>query len=236
MPESIEVILKKQVRLKKRKEKGWLYVRYVLIILFSYFTVIFLLRNFGKVPLSVFGIHLSLDYGGVSSLLATLVIVLFFRIDSEMRDTYKLAIVGKDKQKENSMGIVVLALGIAALIGIWLAIRTIGVFVNRYVGEQDYTYLTSDVFSIIGFILLANLCFTLQRTLVSARQQRIQGLITAPIQAIIIGLITILPRYNDAGFLSTIGEMNGYVALVAVLVAALVALCLLWAYLKSLGP
>jgi hypothetical protein len=212
-------------------------LRYVLIILFSYLAVISLLREFGKVPLSIYGIHLSLDYAGVSSLFATLVVVLYFRIDSEMRDNYEDAI-GKNNHKEKSTGIVILALGIAALIGIWLAIRTIGLFIDRYVEVQNYVYLSSNVFTIVGFILLANLCFTLQRTLVNTRQQsndikRIRGLITAPIQAIIIGLITILPRYNDPTLLNYIGETYGYVALVAVLIAALVALCLLWAHLNE---
>ncbi len=196
---------------------------------------------------------LPFDFGSVSSLFVTFVIVLLFGMDTEIWCSSRLAIVGKSDSevRKSSLGIVILALGIVGIIGIWLTVRTIGLFVHRYIIEvmvnskpTFYPYFISDIFTMIGFILIANLCFTLLRTLRDVGNNAnigekgdpmvlVQDLITTPIQAIIIGLVTIIPRYGDDLFLASVGGMNGYVTVVGVSLVSLVVLCGVWLYLRA---
>jgi hypothetical protein len=186
---------------------------------------------------------LKLDVGSISALFATFAVVFLFGIDKEIRSKCKITIVRKGNNRnifENSLGIVALILAIVAVIAIWLVIRTIGLTIQKYTTEatpSGYGYLTSDIFYVLSFILTANLCFTLFRTLGNINdgdgEKGILDWITVPIQALIIGLVVILPRYNDPVLTDAIGGINGYVAVVAVFIGSLTLLCLVWDRLRG---
>lgn len=109
----------------------------------------------------------------------------------------------------------------------------------RYLLQSGYDFLTGDVFAIISYVLITSLCFTLHTSFAKIRGESknqdgqtdiriIRGLIMAPIQAVIIGLITILPRYNESGLTDLIGGTYGFVAVVATLIGVLVLLYFIW--------
>ena len=54
----------------------------------------------------------------------------------------------------------------------------------------------------------------------------ITGLIDVAIQAVIIGFLTLLPRYKDSDFLKNVGNSRGYVSIVISMVVSIVALVL----------
>jgi len=179
----------------------------------------------------------AVDFGSLTALLATVIIVLVFGIDREIISSAR-AKKDNDYVNGNSMGLIALGLGISGLVAIWLAIRTAGVLLLKYLIESNYVFMTSDVFTIISFILIANLCFTLQTTFSEIRGQKgknenadfetISGLLKATITAVIIGLITVLPRYSDFTLLQEVNGINGYLIVVAVLISSLVVLYILW--------
>ena len=190
----------------------------------------------------IFG-KISLDFGSLSSFFATIVIVLLFGIDRDIRKACNLAIVGKSSESDfkSLWGVVILAVGIVGLIAIWLAIRTGGLSAYRYVIESNYVFTIDDIFGIVSYILIANLCFTLVSTLSKTRGsssdlESLRGLITVPIQAIIISLIIVIPRYDDSYFINNVVKgITGYVAIIAVLSASLVVLCMAWLRLSPLA-
>lgn len=242
--------------------------RYILVAIFVFLTIIFLIGYFWKdkniilfndLPSdfsyisSFFSelVALPLDFGSISSLFAALAVALLLRIDSEIWTLSNLenVIINNENSNKNvrqrSLGTAILLLGIAGIIGIWLSIRTFGIFTSKYIVEAmveskltNFPYFISDIFTMIGFILITNLCFTLVETLSKATKnnkqiETIQDLITTPIQATIIGLIIILPRYSDYLFISSVGGINGYIMVIGILLASLVVLCLLLLHLKK---
>ena len=116
--------------------------------------------------------------------------------------------------------------------------RVIGLYViRRYIlienGEKakNWTYAERDIFQMVSYVLTANLCFTLMRALALTAGNGqtsgvIRGLIDVAIQAVIIGFLTLLPRYKDSDFLKNVGNSRGYVSIVISMVVSIVALVL----------
>lgn len=191
------------------------------------------------------------DWGGIGSLLITLGFVLIFRIYEEAREIYK------KKYEDNLWRIVILALLLTGLVGIWQTIRAICYYFVLYVKNVSF-YYPSDIFGMLAFVLTANVCFTLYRvfdkmaraekdvelgldkmeekvsTSESHKEKDVElGLIGVLLQAIIIGLITLLPRLYDETFLKNLGGPVGYVSVFLVLVFAVVLLIVLRTRVKE---
>ena len=102
---------------------------------------------------------------------------------------------------------------VIGLIGVWLAVRTIGLFaIKRYLLQENYNYFTQDILLMVAFILTANLCFTLIDAFTfgieikSGKERRknkeevpIKQLVEVAIQAVIIAFITFIPKYEQPG-------------------------------------
>jgi hypothetical protein len=236
-------------------------IRIIIVIIFLVIWVYFLLMQLPNIPKlnaqdssQTNSSGLIPDYGSLAALVFTISIVILLRLDSEIWHNSKISL-GKCSNKttnsnsqntkcedNNLRGLIILALGITAIIAIWLTVRLFGIMILRYVIEPNYSFLVGDLFNLIGFILVANICFTLHTTFAKIKQESqgenadvriVRGLMSIPIQAVIIGLITILPRYGETGFTKLLGGIPWYVAVVAVLVAVLALLYFIWENLRS---
>jgi hypothetical protein len=227
----------------KPKSFNWIVARYLFVVALVVLTVLFLICAEWNNALTKLFESLKLDVGSISALFATFAVIFLFGIDKEIRSTCGITIVRKGSNRntfESSLGIVTLILAIAALIAMWLVIRTIGLTIQKYIVEATPIgngYFASDIFYVLSFILTANLCFTLYRTLASSKdgdgEKGILNWIVVPIQALIIGLVVILPRYNDKVLTDVIGGINGYVTVVAVFIGSLTLLCFVWDRLRD---
>jgi hypothetical protein len=147
------------------------------------------------------------NYGGVLSFLITLGIVFWFRFPEHIKD-----LLGK--AKSSSWGLIFLILGFGGLIGIWFAVRTIGFYAFKFLREELQVYSPSIVFSVLSYILTANLIFTLLRAFEelgckktnedtptssenTPNQDPIRSLLGVLIQGLIILIISVVPRYSD---------------------------------------
>ena len=102
-----------------------------------------------------------LDWGGFSSIIATIIVVLCFGVLEKLFDHLKKL----KSEGYPSLALVILTLSSTGLLGIWLAIRMIGLNVRNLLLLEGYNYSVNIVFVVITYILSANLCFTLSRTL-----------------------------------------------------------------------
>lgn len=145
--------------------------------------------------------NLTFDLGGVLSFVATVLIAILivwkFKIHKDFSKTLK------ELKKNYPLRIFpVLLLLLMAFISLWLTVRVIGVYViKRYILTVNYVYKQEDVFSMVTYLLTANLCFTLLRALAPKGKTKdghktLEGLIDVAIQAVIIGFITFIPRYS----------------------------------------
>ena len=176
------------------------------------------------------------DWGSITSLMITFAIVLWLKVDEEARNKLNKT------YEDNLWRVGILILASIGLIGIWLAIRSMGLLFVKYLVEETSEYLQGDIFTLISFILTANLCFTLLRTFATiGEKEKNEGgraqkpkdkktnnekevtpkLIDVAMQVLIIGLITFIPRYYDQGLLSIIGSSYAYVTILLAMIIAL---------------
>lgn len=184
------------------------------------------------------GKQFTFDWGGIFSLAATIVAIgvisdgfrSILKIFDDIADPLQIAIV-----------LVLILVGSTSL---WLTVRVIGLYViRRYIlmesGEKakKWIYMERDIFQMVSYVLTANLCFTLMRALALTAGSKqsaggeqtsgvIAGLINVAIQAVIIGFLTLLPRYKDFQFLNKVGGPRGYVSIVISMIVSIVALVL----------
>jgi hypothetical protein len=182
-----------------------------------------------------------LDLGGVVSFIATIIFILII----EWRFKIHKAIVDRLKGTKPLATLTILVLGLVWFFSLWLTIRVIGLYAVRFILEDAYVYQTGDIFTMLAFVLTANLCFTLlsaftmagskdfsnsekkvikkNRTNPSNQKDRTMvELIEVAIQAVIIGFITFLPRYNDNSLLEKIGGINSYFLVLIIMIIAIV--------------
>lgn len=164
------------------------------------------------------------DLGGLLSLGVTIVMIYISALKFKVHEDFF------DKLKKIH-GLRILPTTILLLIGgiaLWLAVRTIGFFViKQYIFKVNYSIKPSDIFTMIAYVLTANLCFTLLEALTlesDSKNEMIKGLIEVSLQATIIGFLTILPRYSDLTLLAAIGDSSNYVLIVITMLVSIVGL------------
>jgi len=182
----------------------------------------------GLIIIGFYYAHSDWDWGGVWSLLLTTFVVWWAKGPRW--------IISKLSTQEPLRCVVALIIVLVGLSGIWLSIRITLLYFMRYILEEGFIYTPTDIFEIIGFIATANLSLTLFRALTLGQKKGdrketredskniIRGLIEVAIQAVIIGLLTFIPGYNQSEFLN---RVNGYVGYVAILIAMVVAMLVL---------
>jgi hypothetical protein len=218
-----------------------------LIGLFMLFTILALARDLGFLDFNL--IPIDIDWGGVSSLFMLILIIVFFRLDQEILNKLK------PDYHDNFWNIIIIFFVLAGFISLWYALRTFGLFVKNSLIIQPATfdpfvYTTSQIFVILGFILTTNLCFTLARTfkkigakpkekkdIEPLKKDSVPYLSEAIIQAVIIGLITFVPRYSDEFLLDSIGGNNRVLGatMYVIILIALIATLLFLVYFRKKG-
>jgi len=154
-----------------------------------------------------------------------------------------------------SLTVSTIAITLVGLVALWLAVRVTLLFAERYILSpallsgfspkidssieelEDLTvYLPENVFLMVSYALIANLCFTLARTFLTiGRPIDIpRELISVAIQAVLIGFITLVPRVSDVLFfprdpsiqaIERLIKMTGFVfIMIAMIVSVLVLL------------
>ncbi len=212
------------------------------------------------------------DLGGIASLLVLIGLIFLLRLDNEVKETL-------DRQYNSiSYRMVILLFLIAGIIALWFSIRTFGLVIehsliipsNTFTSPSNttelvpsstpeltanisFSYTASNIFSMLGFLLAANLCFSLGKTFrdidgangktknPSTRDANkpddsanihdpVPKLLGAVIQTIIIGLITFTPRLLDSTLLDLLGNNNSsigaiiYAIILVILISSLISL------------
>lgn len=153
----------------------------------------------------------NLDLGGIISLIATVAIILYFRLYGHIKKS-----ISDLKESRPFLSVIVFALAGIGLTGLWLTIRLIALFFVRYISVVKvndtfvgYYYQPTDIFLMLSYILTANLCFTLLETFAILGEHKkkngdksleIRELVNVAIQAVIIAFITFIPSYRDSSF------------------------------------
>jgi hypothetical protein len=129
----------------------------------------------------------------------------------------------------NAPSIVLIGVGIIAL---WLSVRVVLLFSLRYLTAENYVYNQYEIFYMIAYALAARLCFTLQTSIRGEDgKKRIAQVVNAVMQAILIGIITLLPRYEDPILGLKLGGPSGFVS---VLLSMAITLALLMYVIRRL--
>ena len=122
----------------------------------------------------------------------------------------------------------------AATVGMWLAIRKISLLAEFYLMREGYGYTYFDVLDVVAYVLAIRLCFTLFETIKEKERSRsILGMVDTGIQAFLISIIVLLPKYElfVGSNMVFSGGYLGFVSLLGILIIAVVALILVrkWA-------
>lgn len=189
----------------------------------------------------------NIDWGGFQSFLGFIAIILFFRIDDYVKTEYK-----KIKDIDNFTGFIILFFVIVGFFGLWFALRYFGLILKNSLIPLDssFNYSPSEIFIMLGYVLTANLCFNLVKTFSDPDLVKKSGFKkTAPklletlIQAIMIGLITFIPRYADPLLLDSLSASNtgsnrifGSIIYVLVLITLIIVLLLMIWFRKREFP
>lgn len=168
--------------------------------------------------------QLSFDFGGFFAFLIALIIIFAFNLPANLYDRLK-----QNKAKFKS-SIYFLIIG-AGVIGIWLSVRIILLYIFRYFFVEGFQYEATDVLSILSYILVANLPFTLFKALTMGEGEEqqndvtiLKGLMGVLIQASVIGLLAFMPTYNNANLFLLVGGYIGYIAIILTFIVSIVIL------------
>lgn len=182
---------------------------------------------------------IKLDKGGLLSLAFTvaLLIVLPLIMGKRPKDAIKLL----KKSGVPSSFIMCILIGVAS-IGLWLSVRNIGLLVRHYLFEEKYLYSHYEILDLVAYALATQLCFTLFKTVKATAEAPLQelptsrflrGIVDTAIQAVLIAIIVMLPRYGDERLLGIIGDYLGYVSILLCMALTLVLLVLARKYIKE---
>jgi hypothetical protein len=179
------------------------------------------------------------DSGGAWTLSLTsfFVLLLLTFYVAFAKDHARHAFCGLISQKHFLKTAIFVLLTITAFVGIWLAVRTIALYIYQYLFSEGFLYRPSDISTIIGSVVAANLSLTLINALKESDGcpktasgnddvglNTLKGIVDVLAQSVIIGLITFIPQYTQEETFSRIGGFVGYVTIVAVFVTSLVLL------------
>jgi len=130
--------------------------------------------------------------------------------------------------------LIILILVAIGLIGIWLTVRATTLYLRQNLLVEGFSYLSSDIFQILSFLVTANLSFTLVRALwindkgtkstEEESDNAIEGLADVIIQAIMVSLITLVPSYGNSEFLQRIGGPSNFVFILMAMTFAVLIL------------
>jgi hypothetical protein len=177
-----------------------------------------------------------IDWREISVLIMTGIIVSWLRLpDDFVADL-------KNRRKERAKFSLLLLLFLVGIVAIWFAVRAIGLFVFSITTELNRSPIrqASSVFSLIGYVIAANLPFTLlraYRTGVPPKGDRnvknnenayeqslwiIKGTIDVILQAIFIVLLTFIPVVGQKVLLQDVGGFIGFATIFFSIVVTLV--------------
>jgi len=168
-------------------------------------------------------VGLPFDVGGLWTLTFSALIMMVFKVPEGIHR--RLASV-----RQPSTYVINLIIASIGIVGIWMTVRTITLYVFQNLLEEGFVYNTNDIFMILGFIVAANLPFTLMKALSMGEENRktepeiLKGLIEVLIQAIIVGVITFIPAYSQHSTLQGVGGAIGYVSILLSMIFVLLAL------------
>ena len=167
---------------------------------------LYLLRNNNCCYLDALFLHArahDLDEGGLLSLAFTVALVTVVLLIKGKRPKDILETI---KEKEIPDILVTFILIGATFIGLWLTIRVTGLFAKNYIFHEGYLYTPYEILEILSYILLTRLCFTLFRTFEKIKTYKSpKKLVDTTIQAVLISIITLLPKYEDIDLIFLIG-------------------------------
>lgn len=167
------------------------------------------------------------DIGGIFTSIITIVFVVFclWIVGRRPKD-----ILNYLKESSTYGFIITCSLLATSVIAIWLTIRAGGVLIENLVTE-NYPYTQYQILELISYILIVNLCFGLIKTL-RQKEPRLNGIASAAIQSVLIGVIILLPKSSDIGFLNILEtHMQGVIGFLMISVSIamiLVSLTILW--------
>lgn len=214
------------------QRKSWPIARWLLIAIFLFLAFLELLVYFGKAPSWIITILMwNGNAGGFASLFASVAIALLLHVPEDVSGLIR-------NQSDGLWGMVILVFGVIGFYAIWLSVRALGLYFRNYVLEpsKEIRYLPSDVFSLIGFVLAANLAFTIMRQLSTVGEKKPDGitsrngklikeLVSTLVQALVISALVLAPRYNESSLITELGgSVYYFIALLLSLVVAIVLL------------
>jgi hypothetical protein len=205
--------------------KNWKNVRIILSALLIFALILIVAFNFN----SLFYLDSSppeneINWHEISFLIVTCTIVLWLKLPDDLISDMKS---GKKERGKYSFFLLLFVIGI---IIVWFAVRAVGTFIFRINTELSRSSIrqASDVLSLIGYVVAANLPFTLLRTYhggasrkgdediqsrSDAYQQNlkiIKGAIDVLLQAILIILMTLVPILGKEKMLEGVGGYIGF--------------------------
>lgn len=215
--------------------KNWKNVRIVLSVILIFALILIVAVNFDWL-FYLDSSQSELDWREISSLIVTCTIVLWLKLpDALVSDM-------KSEKKEWGKLSFFLLLFVIGIVIVWFAVRAIGTFVFRINLELSRSSIrqASAVFSLIGYVVAANLPFTILRTYhgrhsrngeqdinsrSDAYQQNlkiIKGTIDVLLQAILIILLTLVPILGKEKMLEGIGGYIGFSTIFLSIIGTLV--------------
>jgi hypothetical protein len=217
---------------KKKKHLEWIRKHSKRIKQIVRWLVIFVLVTFGAISL-LFPHVMSwievLDTGGFASLLVAIAFSLGLKIDESVWEQLH-------ELKDNMWRVIILILALAGFFGVWLTLRVLGLYFTLYLSgaTPSYHYLASNIFSFISYALASNLCFSLVRTFSAIGRKELKEpkrindlvpeLLDTLLQAVLIGVLVFIPRFDDTTLLLAVGGIDHYLLILITLIATIVVL------------
>ena len=150
------------------------------------------------------------------------------------------------KKVKISYGLTLLFLAGIIFVGFWLTARLVGFYFYQYLFKDGFIYIQYQIFEMISYVLATRLCLTLFGTIMKDALKEGEdnrfiksGYIDTAIQAVIIGIITVLPNYANTDILAKFGDTKdsqilGFLAFLITLV--LILMILLYSRKKLIIP
>ena len=222
--------------------KNWKNVRIFFSVILVFILILIVVFNFNYLfYLEPSSSENEIDWREISSLVVTCTIVLWLKLPAD------LVADMKSERKQWGKISLFLLLFVIGIVIIWLAVRAIGTFIFRINIELSRSSIrqASNVFSLIGYVVAANLPFTLLKTYhggasrkddqdikyrSDAYQQNlkiIKGTIDVLLQAILIILLTFIPILGKEKMLDNLGGYIGFSTIFLSIIGTLVVFLLM---------